>query len=421
MSLSVCFVNDTSEDSNWGCRATTACLAGLVTEAGATITNHVSKSRMERSRKTHRLSATDRVFGRLGRWLGRRPAFELKCLLSRGRDLLRTDWLPKSAAALREAAHDDAFVARLMGGTESLARADVVLINGEGSIYDFQDKGRHLLALAWVAKERFGKPVALVNHTAELGHPAMRELAELVYPRLDDVVAREPLTVETLRPLCRVDFAPDAAFRLQPGHPADPAALRAAAQGAPSVSGLEHFNPERPYVCLGGSSIFLRPDRPYADPLPGLRTLIAGIQRQGLAVVLTAPGTEDHRFMNDLAAEFRLPLFGSDTPTQVAVDLLAGAACFISGRWHPSIFALTGGTPIIVFGANTRKTEALLRMMEIKAPSFDATRLEAECPRIMALLADYLAQGADLRHRLQSGAKAFAESARRNVAALARI
>src|SRR5690606_3457194 len=120
-------------------------------------------------------------------------------------------------------------------------------------VYGFKRESRLMLFLAYVAKRHFGLRVAIVNHTAELSDPRLRAMAELVYPLLDDVVFREPISARTYGGLVGGHVAPDAAFTYVP---ADPVHIRGVASrpGYYSVWPDEAlFDVTRPYVALGGS------------------------------------------------------------------------------------------------------------------------------------------------------------------------
>ncbi len=51
------------------------------------------------------------------------------------------------------------------GLCETLSAADVVVINGEGSLHDLPQLALGILYLAYIAKTRYGRPVHIVNHS----------------------------------------------------------------------------------------------------------------------------------------------------------------------------------------------------------------------------------------------------------------
>ncbi|WP_418286842.1 hypothetical protein [Halorubrum sp. DTA46] len=140
---------------------------------------------------------------------------------------------------------------------DAIEACDVVVINGEGSIYDRRRKGRVLLFLAYVAAEHLDTPTVLVNHTADVSDPIVRDAVATVYPLLDDVVFREPRSAAACEPFVPGDvdehLGADAAFRRRPVADRD---------GWASVVDRENyygvwpdaaigFDPHEPYVCVG--------------------------------------------------------------------------------------------------------------------------------------------------------------------------
>ena len=96
-----------------------------------------------------------------------------------------------------------------------MADADVVLIHG-ASLHGDLLIPKTILFLAYLAKTRYHAPVVIANHTADLANPALRRIAESVYPLFDDVVFRDPLSAEKLSSLCDGRYAGDTAFWFEP-------------------------------------------------------------------------------------------------------------------------------------------------------------------------------------------------------------
>ena len=425
------FVNDTSDSANWGCRATTAALRSMIEQHGE-ITQVLYLRRM---------SATDRyiqkdfkrveaycsqIFTHLPtgksltqyvntRWIKPRWA-----RLAGSRDAMPTTWDEFHSFALKVLAGEI-----LQPERAALETCDLVFINGEGSIYDRQRKGRMMLFIAYLAKVHFDKPCVLANHTADIHDPVMAQMVAKVYPLLDDIVFREPLSAAACRPFVRDSnsiLSADAAFTYRP---ATRTALSAIGNRPDYFSiwpdSARGFDPTNPYICVGGSSIYSRRDRPTYDPIPGFKALCDHLNQSVAPVVLTAPDPKDEKIFRPIAKELGLPLIALNTPTQQAVDILGNASVYISGRWHPSILALTGGTPIITFTANTYKTQALLQQIGLNAQTFDALNLHKEAKDIIELAETYIAQGDALRQKLQEQASTLSDLAWQNVRYLERL
>jgi polysaccharide pyruvyl transferase WcaK-like protein len=432
--LKVFFVNDTSDSKNWGCRATTAALRKMVEQSqAAQITHTLFLKRMslrERYVSSKKIQQVEQmavtatrhlpVGKSMANYVNTRYLQPVWSWLAGIRDSVPESYTEFSTFANKVIA-DELFTPE----KQALENCDLVVINGEGSIYDRQRKGRMMLFIAYLAKVHFNKPCILVNHTADLRDPVMTDMATQVYPLLDDVIFREPLSAEAGRSLGRSSddsLAADAAFTYRPIDAATLADV-ASRDGYFSIfpDSAVGFDPGKPYICVGGSSIYLRADRPAYDPIPGFQDLCKKLQKYVAPVVLTVPCPTDEKIFRPIARSLNLPLIALTTPTQQAVDILGNAAAYISGRWHPSIMALTGGTPIITLTANTYKTQALMQQIELDAPTFDALMLHKEVGDIVDLAKVYLEQGEVLRDQLRNRACRLAAEAQKNVRYLDRL
>lgn len=331
----------------------------------------------------------------------------------------RRDVVPERFSDFEDYARDLLSDKILHQEKEAFLSCDIVVINGEGSIYDTQRKGRMMLFFAYMAVKHFARKCILVNHTADIHDPVMEEMVANVYPLLDDVVFREPLSYSACSSYLQDDsnaLAADAAFTYCPisRESLMNVALR---DGYFSVwpDSAKGFDPSKPYICVGGSSIYLRPDRPQYNPVPAFVDLCKQLNDKIAPVVLTAPCSIDEKIFRPVAQQLNLPLIGLHTPTQQAVDILGNASIYISGRWHPSILALTGGTPIVTLTANTYKTQALVKQIGLDATTFDALNLHRVIDNIINLSSDYIDQGHELRNTLRARAKDLAGMSYRNV------
>ena len=422
----VYFVNDTSDASNWGCRATTNAFKKMIVESGCEISHTLYLSSMQMENKyipNKKLRLVGNYSNSVVQSIPKGRGV-IQCL---NRRFVRSNWerisgkkdiIPQCLAEFDYFARQVIDQEILQTESSALQECDLVVINGEGSIYDRQRKGRMMLFIAYLAKKYFHKPCILVNHTADVSDPIMAQIVSHVYPLLDDVIFREPLSVEACSNFVRGDrsmLAADAAFTYRPTSEPSWSSITAR-EGYYSIwpDSAVGFNPQKPYICVGGSSIYLRPDRPQYDPVPGFIELCRALQ--GLApVVLTAPCKTDEKIFRPVAQELNLPLIALTTPTQQAVDILGNASAYISGRWHPSILALTGGTPIVTLTANTYKTQALVKQIGLEASTFDALKLHEEKESIIALTDSYLREGNKLRERLRLRAEELSKLAWHNV------
>ena len=425
--LRVCFVNDTSRNPNWGCRATTGALKDALAERGAEVVSTIYLEEIlsfapRDSRRWRRAAA------RLDAWLPRRPIVREVARRAVQKVAPRIpDVVPLDARGLGDAALAMAHGEILEFAAERLAAADAVLINGEGAIYDLQRKGRALLLMAHFAKRHLGKWVGLVNHTADLSHPGMRAFAEAVYPELDDVTFREARSLHECAGFVAGRLVPDAAFAYEPAAREAWATLAGRPGHYDVWPDRARFDPSRPYVVVGGSAQFAwarrrdphMPDaHPTGDPVPGFRSLVRELRDRGHQVVLTASDRPDEAAFRSLADELAAPLVATATPVLQAVDLIGNAAAYVGGRWHPAIFGLRGGTPFVPLSSNSFKLAALADMVGLESPSFDAMDLAASVGQVVDLVERHVAAGAALRTRLREQAAGFASASREHVARL---
>jgi polysaccharide pyruvyl transferase WcaK-like protein len=433
----VYFINDTSDSPNWGCRATTRALREMVEEYGGQITDTLYLARMSAYERYPARKGVRAVEQRVEQLLPSSPRWvRVRKRLARPIQATPPGRLWNRIAAASDTVPDTVadfapYARRVMGGEilqeeyQALEACDMVVINGEGSIYDRQRKGRMMLFLAYLSKTSFNKPCIMVNHTADIHDPVMRDMVAHVYPMLDDVVFREPLSAEACAPYCEKHtdtLSADAAFRYTV---TDKDSWTAAVSRPgyfdvwPDVA--QPFDPSRPYVCVGGSSIYLRADRPAYDPIPGFIRLCTLLKQEFGQVVLTAPDWTDQRIFRPVAEALGMPLIGLYTPTLQVVDILGHAQAYISGRWHPSILASVGGTPIVTLTANTYKTQALVRQMHLPEETFDALKIHETAADIVALTRCLVQEGDKQRERIRNRAQELARLSLRNVRLLKNV
>ena len=132
-------------------------------------------------------------------------------------------------------------------------------------------------------------------------------------------------------------------------------------------------------------------------------------------VVLTVSAVRDEWFLRKVAMEQDLPVVGLRTPVQQAVDIVGNAEAYVGGRWHPSIFALSGGTPVVALSAKTFKMQALMQMCGLHSP-YNALALEQHTDKIIAQLFAYINKGSSLREKLKAWAREQETLSWRNIA-----
>lgn len=120
----------------------------------------------------------------------------------------------------------------------------------------------------------------------------------------------------------------------------------------------------KPYIVIAGSS---RIEGASAAAVNKYTRLISKIEGKGLQVILCQPGPGDE-ILQFAAKNTSATYVEGSIPIMAAAALLAGAECFISGRYHPSILASCGGTPCIFLSSNSHKNIGLQKLLDYQNP-----------------------------------------------------
>lgn len=408
--MRVFFINDSSSNPNWGDRAAAIALQEMLQQSGHELVGSLTEDEL-RDLSFWRLAdpipdkASKRGVEYWARLLVPPVFFKLAARLKGAQGSPNEDLLPLQLGEfddrLRQVIAHRKQHEHLLGAIE---RADVVVIHGDGCMVGNGVIPRTVMFLAYLIKKGLGKPVALVNHTADFDHPVLEEMAHTVYPLLDDVRFRDTISPERCSSFSRGAYAPDSAFHFEPAAREDWLKIAARPGYFDVWPDTARFDPRKPYVCLGGSSIYSfslegKPTHLIDSFVALARYLMRAYAGQ---VVLTASDMKDEIIFRDVARTLDLPLLALRTPVQQAVDIVGNSDAYIGGRWHPSIFALAGGAPVVPISSKTFKIPALAGMAGLNTPTFDAHQLEANADAIAGTLQRYLAQGTQLRNRLKS-------------------
>ena len=298
----------------------------------------------------------------------------------------------------------------LEGVLPSLAGCDLLFMNGENFIRPGAMKGRRLLMLAYLAKVVFAKPVVLANLSLDLSEPALAELVARVLPLMDEVQFREDVSAATYRALVPQagfgQFA-DVGWTATPGSP--DAWCRLARRPGHFNAWPDRsvaFDAGRPYVTVSASSAFVGRDK-NEDPTEGFVALCKRLAEDVAQVVLVAPCQVDAAIMRRVQGATGFPLLGLNLPVLQGIDVLGNACTHVGGRWHPGIFAATGGTPLVAMGANTHKMATLMQQLHPDEPVFDARGLAHQVDAIVARAKAQVDAGPALRAQVLQRAAAM--------------
>ena len=119
------------------------------------------------------------------------------------------------------------------------------------------------------------------------------------------------------------------------------------------------------------------------DPAGGFVALCKRLAEDVAQVVLVAPCEIDAAILRKVQAATGFPQLGLNLPVLQGIDVLGNARVHVGGRWHPGIFAATGGTPLVAMGANTHKMATLMQQLHPDEPVFDAGNLAGQVDAIV--------------------------------------
>lgn len=253
-------------------------------------------------------------------------------------------------------------------------RYDVVCFNGEGAIHDRSGHYFRLLASLWAFKMS-GKRVYALNQTIDIQPGSLHaKMMQAVYPLMDRVAVREPVSLRLLDTLgIAGELIGDAAYAL-PRLAEDERARRFAKFGlAPG------------FIAITASSAMKRNAKAVAQ----VDRLVEVAKGFGKPVVFLANTKTDLYVAKKLAGKHALTVIGyTDADYLDAIAIIAHAALVIGGRQHPNIFAAKYGVPFIGLAGNTHKMSGVAELIHYPVPvfrwDFDAAQMREEIRRILA-------------------------------------
>jgi len=294
---------------------------------------------------------------------------------------------------------------------DQVMEAELVVLDGDGDIIFSTPPRRETLFLLAVIELglRLGKPVFLVNSMISGRNNTTLAAARRLFAQCRAVSLRDPESLEYVQkemPETRCSMIPDSLFAWYP--------LYASGNSRPPLNGdfiLPH--PEKdeywgkldfsqPYICIGGGALAaMQPDR----SVQCYARLVDAVRQLGYRVYLTENDGPD-AFLQTVAKQKNVGIVPADAPILLCGAVLAHARLFISGRYHPAIFASLGGTPCIFLESHAHKMGSLSRVLEYDDHRlFSAFPEDAEIAEIVSTAREYLAQGEALRIRIRQVAK----------------
>ena len=279
----------------------------------------------------------------------------------------------------------DVYLRRLEG-------ADLVVLNGEGSMYRTNVSAIRELFLAWLAKERLGIPTIFVNGMVHLTGvvPVLPAMVRKTFSALDAVAVREPCSLRNVReyaPGVDVRVFPDSAFVCTPDEARETPAVRSV-RAAVGGSAYFCFDP-------GAMPMDHRPPR-----RSGLYELISRLKDVVPTAVFVNSAPAD-AYIRAIADETESLYVDTLTDYREYMALVAGAQFVASGRYHNPLLAALMGCPSITFSSSSHKVHGACEMLDnIIGTPYDGTDLRTHLDAIEQQARGYVEHRDDLRARL---------------------
>lgn len=270
--------------------------------------------------------------------------------------------------------------------------ADLVFLNGEGSLYRTNLSAIRELFLAWLAKERLSIPTVFANGMVHLTDvvPVLPAMVRKTFPALDGVAVREPCSLRNLAlhvPDVKAVQFPDSAFVL--GHDE--------ARRTPAVEAVLHELGATPYFCLdpGPMPLDVR-----GGERSALHQLLGALSQLGVRPVVVSSAPADRSI--EAAARAAGALYvDTIVDHREYMALVGGARFVVTGRYHNPILAALVGCPSITLASTSHKVHGACEVLEgaIGAPH-DGTDLRRNLGAILDQAHRYVANRDELGQRL---------------------
>lgn len=301
--------------------------------------------------------------------------------------------------------------------------ADLIVVNGDGDLIFTTPPRREVLFLLAMAElgMRLKKKVFFINSMISDCPLTGRNLKTLasarsVLSKCQAVALRDPVSLEYVRkemPEVNCTYIPDSLFALYPSFEKSRSYLPADGNFAiPYPEQNEYLGKldfSKPYICVGGTALASQEGERL---ITGYLRLLTEIKKLGYEIYLTENDGPDS-FLREIAITNNFGLIPARTPIFMAGAILANAKLFISGRYHPSIFASFGGTPCIFLESHAHKMSSLQKVLEYGgSKQFSAFPDDSEMSEIVSTARIYLDQGEVLRDKIRNVAAKRCEEAR---------
>ncbi len=253
---------------------------------------------------------------------------------------------------------------------EKMKKSDIVIFNGEGSTYRKNVGAFRSLFLLYFAKTRLNKRAYFLNGSVTLASvdATLPGMVEMIFPVLDGVYVREPLSKGSIE---------------------DYTGFRSAAVVPDSVFALDQaqFN-EAPLSGFCFSLSMLPMQRYPLNSNNAIVQMLAPFSKKFGACTFLAKDVED-QYLRSLAKYMESGFAGADKTYPQIEETLARTNLLISGRYHHLIFALRQGCPVVPLKSSSHKIDGLIKLFDGLLPEpLDPTNLLHEQPKLEKIIED---------------------------------
>jgi len=276
---------------------------------------------------------------------------------------------------------------------EKLEGADIVVLNGEGSVYRTNISAIRELFLAWFAKTKLGIPTVFLNGTVQLTLivPVLPAMVRKTFRVLDAAAVRGPYSLRNVQ-----EFVPDVAVRLFPDSALSlPVEIESP---SPGVKVLFRQLAQSDFFCFDPGPMTI--DHRFGKR-SSLFQMITEVKTLGLQAVMVVSGPPEADMLKRLAADTDSICFEQQPSYRDLMAVLARAKFQISGRNHNLLLGARVGCPALAIASISHKVHGVCEQLRFGAP-YDGTDLWSHIESIKTDAANILHRGAALRDDISS-------------------
>jgi polysaccharide pyruvyl transferase WcaK-like protein len=282
---------------------------------------------------------------------------------------------------------------------KALRGVDIVILNGEGSMYRTNLSAIRELFLAWFAKTRLGIPTIFINGLVHLTLvvPILPAMMRKTFRVLDAVTVRDPWSLRNVQ-----EFMPEIPVKLVPD-----SALALSVEidnPSPDVKSLFKQLGDREFFCFDPGPM---PSDHRFGRQSSMYQLIMEIKRVVPQAVMVASAPAEKPLLRQLATETDSIYLELQPSYRDLMAVLARTKFQISGRNHNPVLGALVGCPAISIGTTSHKVHGICELLGFDAP-YDGTDLRSNIEEIKAHAVRHLVAGAALRDEIKKNAARLA-------------